>query len=61
MLLFCLEFFLLPYLCFQLPHRPIFIVTTLKIFWSPAPPKIKDNIRSAYGETQLFMLFLVKP
>ena len=32
---------ILPYFCFQLPHRPIFLVTTLKIFWSPAQPKKK--------------------
>jgi hypothetical protein len=33
MLFFCLEKKnILPYLCFQLPHRPIFLVTTLKIF-----------------------------
>jgi hypothetical protein len=35
---------ILPYLCFQLPHRPILVTTyTLKIFSSPVQPKKKKT------------------
>ena len=51
----------LPYLCFQLPHRPIFFSYYPKDLFEPCTTEKKDNIRSAYGETLLFMLFLVKP
>ena len=42
----------LPYLYFQLTHRPIFLVTTQKIFFSsPVQTEKKDNIHAISVKT----------
>ena len=62
---------ILPYLCFQLPHRSILVTTyTLKIFSSPVQPGKKKTtsglpmvkrISTRYAESQIAEFILPNP